>query len=291
MPSLSSTAYGAAFLRAVENLLPEDIRLFDDPYSEKIMPPIFKLFVIIMRPPRIWNFLMNMMEKSSPGVIGGILCRTCYIDDVVTNAIKEGVGTVVNLGAGMDTRAFRIPGVENIQYFELDHPELLKFKRSIINKKLGELPSNLSLVPIDFNNQELGKELKKAGYDLSAKTLFIWEGVTQYISKEAIDNTIKYVAQAYTGSKVVFTYVLESFINGSCVPDGLNSLYKSYLKKKNPLWHCGFEPAKIHEYLSKYSLSLIEDVGSEEFIERYIRLKGRDLTVMEIERTVLAEVK
>ncbi len=291
MSSLSSTAYGAAFLRAVENLLPEDIRLFDDPYSEKIMPPIFKLFVIIMRPPKIWSFLMNMREKSTPGVVGGIICRTRYIDDVLKNAIKEGFEAVVNLGAGMDTRVFRIPGIENVKYFELDFPEVLKAKRAYINKKIGELPANVSLVPVDFNRQELGEELKKAGYTLSSKTFFIWEGVTQYISREAIDNTLKYVARAATGSRIVFTYVLESFINGSYVPDGLDSLYKFMLKKKNPLWFCGFEPAEMHEYLSKYSLYLIEDIGHEEFLERYIKPKGRDLAVMEIERTVLAEVK
>jgi methyltransferase (TIGR00027 family) len=287
----SSTADGPAFLRAAENLLPQDKRLFEDPYSANILTPINRFFVIIMRSPRIWNFLMNMGEKSSPGVVGGILCRTVYIDDLLINAIKEGIGAVVNLGAGMDSRAFRIPGIGNIKYFELDLAEVLKAKRAYVDKKIGELPSNVSLVPIDFNSQDLGEELKKAGYALSSKTLFIWEGVTQYISKEAVDNTIKYVAQAHTGSKVVFTYVLESFINGSCVPDGLNSIYKRFLKKKKPLWFCGFEPAEMCEYLSKYSLSLIEDVGREEFLERYIRPKGRDLAVMEIERTVLAEVK
>ena len=290
MPSLSSTAYGAAVLRATENLLPEDKRLFEDPYSEKLLPPIYKFFVDIMRAPKIWRFLVNIREKSTPGVIGGIICRTRYIDEVLINAAKEGIETVVNLGAGADSRAFRIPGIESIPYFELDHPEVLKFKRSIINKKLGGLPSNLSLVPIDFNNQELGEELKKAGYDLSSTTLFIWEGVTQYISKEAIDNTIKYVAQSSTGSKIIFTYVLESFINGSYIPDGLNTLYKTVLKRENPLWFCGFVPAEMPEYLSKYSLYLIEDVGTEEFLERYIKPKGRDLTVFEIERTVLAEV-
>jgi len=291
VPSLSSTAYGVASLRAVENLLPEDERLFNDPYSEKLLPPIYKFFVMIMRPPILWNLLMNMREKSTPGVVGGILCRTLYIDDLLIKAIKEGIGAVVNLGAGADSRAFRIPGIENIQYFELDSPEVLKVKRSNINKKIGELPSNLSLVPIDFNSQDLGEELKKAGYDLSSKTFFIWEGVTQYISKEAIDNTLKYVAQAPTGSKIVFTYVLKSFINGSYIPDGLNSLHKLTLKKKKPLWFCGFDPAEMHEYLSKYSLSLIEDVGHEEYLERYIKPKGRELTVMEIERTVLATVK
>ena len=291
MPSLSSTAYGAASLRAAENLLPEDKRLFNDPYSEKLLPPTYKFFVMIMRPPILWNLLMNMREKSTPGVVGGILCRTVYIDDLLINAIKEGIETVVNLGAGADSRAFRIPGIENIQYFELDLPEVLKFKRLKINKKLGGLPSNVSLVPIDFSSQDLGEELKTAGYDLSLKTLFIWEGVTQYISKEAIDNTLKYVARAPVGSNIVFTYVLESFINGSYVPDGLNILYKTMLKKKNPLWLSGFDPAEMSEYLSKYSLSPIEDVGHEEYLERYIKPKGRDLAVMEIERTVLVEVK
>ena len=142
-----------------------------------------------------------------------------------------------------------------------------------------------------YHSQDLGEELKKAGYTLSSRTLFIWEGVTQYISKEAVDNTLEYVAQAATGSRIVFTYVLESFINGSCVPDCLNSLYNFFLKKKNPLWFCGFEPAEMHKYLSKYSLHLIEDVGHEEYLERYMKPKGRDLTVMEIERAVLAEVK
>ena len=75
------------------------------------------------------------------------------------------------------------------------------------------------------------------------------------------------------------------------IPDGLNTLYKTVLKRKNPLWSCGFNPAEMLKYLSKYSLHLIEDVGCEEFIERYIISKGRDLTVMEIERTVPAAVK
>ena len=292
----TTTGYGPAVMRAMENLLPADKRLFEDPYSEKFLPPFYKFpfynfFVILMRSPRILNFLIKIREKLTPGIIGGLICRTRYIDDVLNNAIKEGIETIVNLGAGVDTRAFRIPGIENIKYFELDFPELQKVKRAYIDKYTGGLPPNVSLVPIDFNSQDLGEELKKAGYALSSKTLFIWEGVTQYISKEAVDNTLKYVAQAAAGSRIVFTYVLKSFINGSYIPDGLNSLYQLVLKKKNPLWFCGFEPAGMPEYLSKYSLSLIEDVGHEEYLERYIKPKSRDLTVFEIERAVLADVK
>ena len=287
----SSTGYGPALMRAMENFLPEDKRLFEDPYSEKFLSPFYKFFVVLMHSPKILNFLVNIREKLTPGVIGGLICRTRYIDDVLNKAIKEGFGTVVNLGAGMDTRAFRIPGIENIKYFELDFSESQKVKRAYIDKKIGKLPANVSLVPIDFNSQDLGTELKKAGYTLSSKTLFIWEGVTQYIAEEAVADTLKYVAQAAAGSRIVFTYVLKSFIDGSYIPDGLSGLYKLVLKKKNPLWFCGFEPAEMPDYLAKYSLCLIEDVGHEEYTERYIKPKGRDLSVFEIERAVLTEVK
>ncbi|GAI46458.1 unnamed protein product, partial [marine sediment metagenome] len=158
----NSTGYGPAIMRAMENLLPEDKRLFEDPYSEKFLSPSWKFWVILMHSPKILNFLIKIREKLTPGVIGGLICRTRYIDDVLNNAIKEGVGTVVNLGAGMDTRAFRISGIENIPYFELDFPELQKVKRLYIDKKIGQLPSNVSLVPINFNTQDLGEELKKA---------------------------------------------------------------------------------------------------------------------------------
>lgn len=66
---------------AMENLLPEDKRLFEDPYSEKLLPPFWKFWVILTRPSKILNFLIKMRGKSSPGMIGGIICRTRYIDD------------------------------------------------------------------------------------------------------------------------------------------------------------------------------------------------------------------
>jgi len=292
----SSTGYGPAIMRAMENSLPEDKRLFSDPYSEKFLPPFYlppfyRFFAISMRSPAILSFLTRIRERMTPGIIGGLICRTRYIDDVLNNAIKEGVGTVVNLGAGVDTRAFRIPGIEDTKYFELDLPEVQRVKRAYIEKYTGGLPSNVSLVPIDFGSQDPGEELKKAGYTLSSKTLFIWEGVTQYISREAVDNTLRYVARAATDSRIVFTYVLKSFVDGSYIPDGLNSLYRLTLNKKKPLWFCGFEPAEMREYLSQFSLYLIEDVGHKEYLERYLRPKGRHLAVFEIERAVLAAVK
>ena len=146
-------------------------------------------------------------------------------------------------------------------------------------------------VPIDFEKQSIPTELERAGYNFSSKTLFIWEGVTQYISREANDSILKYVAQATPGSNIVFTYVLKSFIDGKEIHEGTERTYKRFCKKSNPIWIYGLEQTNISSYLSKYSLSLIEDIGSDEVKERYMKLVNLDLEVFNVERIALAEIK
>jgi methyltransferase (TIGR00027 family) len=286
------TGVGVSWVRATGNLYPKEKRLFEDPYSEKIAPPLYKFFIFLQRSPKINNAIVKSKEKSTPGIMGWMFCRFRYIDDVLKDSIaKKEVETVVNLGAGMDCRAYYIPGIESIPYFEVDHPSVIKQKKAKMEKILGKLPAHVIYVPVDFEKQSLDTELKKAGYNLTSKTLFIWEGVTQYISKEANDSTLKYVAQAAPGSKIVFTYILKSFIEGKNIHDGIKVMYKYMRKKNNPLWVFGLDPTDIGGYLSKYSLSLIEDIGAEEMNERYMKLVDLGLSIFEIERMALAEIK
>jgi len=277
------TGMGVAYVRATGMLYPKEKRLFEDPYSEKLLSPLYKLLIFLQRSPKINDAIVKLKE------MGWFFCRFRYIDDVLKNNIKE-IEAVVNLGAGMDCRAYYVPGIENIRYFEVDYPSIIKEKKAKMGKILGKLPGHVVYVPIDFEKQSLDAELEKAGYDLTSKTLFISEGVTQYISKEANDSTLKYVAQAAPGSKIVFTYIIKSFIEGKNIHDGIKVLYK-YMVKKYKLFIYGLDPNNIGDYLSKYSLSLIEDIGSEEMEERYMKLVDLDLKVFEIERIALAEVK
>jgi methyltransferase (TIGR00027 family) len=288
----TQTGAGASFFRAVGMLYPKEKRLFEDPYSEKLLPPLFKFLIAPLRSPKRFDRMIQSREKKYRGELGWMLCRTRYIDDVLKNNIaQKGIEAVVNLGSGMDCRAYYIPGTESKRYFEVDHPSVIKKKRARLKKILGRLPNHVIFVPVDFEKQSLDTELKGAGYNLSSKTLFIWEGVTHYLSKEANDNTLKYVAQAAPGSNIVFTYLLKSFIDGTEIPEGTEVIYNRFCKKNNPLWIYGLNPVDIGNYLSKYSLALIEDIGSDEVKERYMKLANLDLEVFKIERIALAEVK
>jgi len=285
------TGMGAAFARAMGMLYPKEKRLFEDPYCEKLLLPFYKFFIFLMRSPKIFDFLMKWEKKSTPGKTGWLFCRFRYIDDVLKDSIaKKEIETVVNFGAGMDCRAYFIPGIERVRYFEVDHPKVIKKKRAKMKKILGKLPNHVTYVPVDFEKQSLDTELKKAGYNLSSKTLFIWEGVTQYISKEANDNTMKYVAQAAPGSKIVFTYILKSLIEGKDLNDTARKGMYKWMVKGFKMWIYGLDPKDISDYLSKYNLSLIEDIGSREMKERYMGKVNLGLDVFEIERIALAKV-
>ena len=280
-----NTGMGVAYVRATGNLYPKEKRLFEDPYSEKLLSPLYKFFIFLQHSPRINDAIVKLKD------LGWFFCRFRYIDDVLKDSIaRKGLESVVNLGAGYDCRAYYIPGIERVRYFEVDYPSVVETKKAKMKKILGKLPDHVIYVPVDFEKQSLDTELKKAGYNLNSKTLFISEGVTQYISKEANDNTMKYVAQAAPGSKIVFTYVLKSFIEGKDLKDPTEkSMYKWWVKRFK-LFEYGLDPAEMRDYLSEYNLSLIEDIGSKEVKERYMKPANLDLKLFRIERIALAEV-
>ncbi len=284
-----NTGMGVAFLKATGMLYPKEKRLFEDPFAQKLLPPFYRFIIFLMRRPKIFHFLMRWRERTTPGLVGWMFCRFRYIDDVLKDNLKK-VETVVNLGSGMDCRAYYIPGVKNIRYFEVDHPSVIKKKKAKMKKILGVLPNHVVYVPVDFEKQNLETELKKSGYKSSYKTLFILEGVTQYISEQANTKTLDFVARAVTGSKIVFTYVPKSFIEGKNINDNTKNMYK-WMVKRFPLWIFGLEPKDIGDYLSKHSLHLIEDIGSEQMRERYMKPANLGLTVFDIERIAMAEVK
>jgi len=290
------TGNGVAMIRSMMMLYPEEKRLYEDCYSEKLLPLLYRFYLNKMRNPKKLKSMMKKAEKKSPGVMGWFFCRDRYVDDVLNECLnKKEIDTIVNLGAGMDCRAYNIPGIEKLRYFEVDHPTVIKKKMKKMKKILGELPDHVVYVPIDFQKKTLDDALKDAGYNLNSKTFFIWEAVTQYISKEANDSTFKYIGQAAPGSKLVFSYVIKSFFEGKYNNDGIKKLAKRFVKKNNPIFISGFDPIEMKDYLSKYSLTLIEDIDSVKMQERYEKLVNLDLlkTIKEfdIERFVLAEIK
>jgi hypothetical protein len=136
------------------------------------------------------------------------------IDDLVTEALAS-IGQLVILGAGFDARAYRLPGLDEISVFEVDHPVTQQAKRQALASIVSPQASYVRLVPVDFERDGPGPALRAAGYRDDAPCLFVWEGVTNYLTPAAVDHTLGAVrGLAAVGSLLVFTYVDRAVLEG-----------------------------------------------------------------------------
>jgi methyltransferase (TIGR00027 family) len=151
----------------------------------------------------------------------------------------------------------------------------------------GEVPAHVTLVPIDFDREELGAVLASHGYAADTRTFFIWEGVTQYLTEAGIQTTFDFLAKAPAGSRLVFTYVRKDFMDGE-VFYGLEYMYKRMVLKDKS-WLFGIDPENVADFIGVYGWRVLEHLGYEELAERYVKPTGRRLESMAIERVVYAE--
>ncbi|MEP6962296.1 MAG: SAM-dependent methyltransferase [Acidobacteriota bacterium] len=143
-----------------------------------------------------------------------LIIRTKFIEERLTLAIAGGATQVVIMGAGWDTRAYRLTELLNkARVFEIDQPSTQNWKRRRAEEVIGPPPANLTYLPIDFRHQTLAEVLLAGGYDPVEKTFFIWEGVTMYLPETAIRDTLRWIASQAAGSAVVFDFVDRALID------------------------------------------------------------------------------
>lgn len=211
----TDTGYGLPFGRALGMLFPENRRLYFDPISERFLTGWRRLLLRLLRLPLGLKCLMAIYEGLYPGMLGYFFCRFCYYDDVIVECLaKNEVDTMVNLGAGMDPRAYHIPGIDKVRCFEVDHPDVVKRKMEAVRRALGDLPAHVAYVGVDLDAQDVEAELIKSGYDKASRILFIWESVSAYLTSDANDAILKFVGRAPRGSKLAFSYASKSFLTG-----------------------------------------------------------------------------
>jgi methyltransferase (TIGR00027 family) len=284
---VGNTALGTATCRLIEQYQPAETRLFSDPVVKAVVGAPIQF---LMQFASIRNFTVRQTDAFTQGIYGAQICRTRYIDDAVQAALSQGIGQLVILGAGLDTRPYRLPGMERVKVFEADLPTVQEDKKSKLQKYLGRLPENVTFVPIDFDMQTLEAVFAGTSFDPSRPAVFVWEGVTQYLSEKAISQALAFVGKSAPGSLIVFTYVLKSIIERRSNILGADKMM-DFVAKNNAPWIFGLEPSSIPAFLKSFHLALIADVGNVDYQEKYLLPLKRNLTVSEGERIVHAIVE
>ncbi|MBK5109053.1 MAG: class I SAM-dependent methyltransferase, partial [Anaerolineales bacterium] len=235
------------------------------------------------------HLILGLLEMSGMGTPGMLFCRTRFIDDALFDWLEGGKQQVVCLGAGNDSRAYRIPNIEQTQFFEVDLPVPQMLKREHMHRVLGVNPVHVIYTPLDFDTQELGAELSRAGFRSGIPTFFIMEGVTQYITEEAVENIFRFAAQAPTGSRIAFTYIKREIIEGSVRSRVDQRIMKRVARRGMP-WFFGINGEILEGWLNQRGFKLIDQAGAEDYRERYLDPVGRRLNIYAGERIVLAEI-
>ena len=130
--------------------------------------------------------------------------RIAFFDNAVDKYLAE-MSQFVILGAGFDTRALRLPKGTPVKSFEIDTPKTQTAKREIM-KKVGIDSPSVTFVSADFEKEDWLARLVDSGYDPGKPALFLWEGVTMYLDRTAIEDTLRKVASTAKGSVIAFDY-------------------------------------------------------------------------------------
>jgi methyltransferase (TIGR00027 family) len=282
----AKTGAGPIATVAVEQHFPESQRIVDDSLAYSILPLPMRAFVRLTEPAAVRDWMVRSLEKPAPGMWGGLMSRKRYIDEKLIESSGR-IDAVVNLGAGFDTRSYRLPTLADAPVWEVDQAEIIESKRARLRKVFGSVPAHVTLVPIDFDREDLGTALASHGYSQDNRTFFIWEAVTQYLTDAGIATTFDFLAKAARGSLLVFTYIRADFLDGRATY-GQEALRKKYVVKQK-LWLYGMDPDGVAGFLMQYGWRVVEHVGYEDLATRYVEPTGRELASTPIERIVLAE--
>jgi methyltransferase (TIGR00027 family) len=282
--NISETAANMALIRALETAKPTRQRLFFDPFARRFLPAWQRALVTPAKIPAWRRMLESFFDRRAPGARTSGAARTRLIDDWTRAAVQNGAEQVVIMGAGFDCRALRLDELRRSSVFELERREMLNVKSRFLADTSA---SHVRRVPIDFLNELPEDCLVASGYSRTVKSLFILEGVTNYLDESAVDSAFALFSHSVPGSRVIFTYVHIDAINGTFPAPGLTGLLKR-LRKLGEAWTFGFRPEDVPNYLARRGLRVVTDLAAPDYRAIYWP-RSTFVEGYEFYRAVLAE--
>ena len=258
-------------MRAVESEKPADERICYDPYARRFIPAwVYHMLGFFTR--------SGYAEWRGPGVNGFLAARDRYIDDVLQGFLKEGLQQLVILGAGYDSRAYRFD-LGKVKTFEVDHPVTQLDKLTKVQAVFGKVPDHVCYVAIDFNSQTLAERLLAFGYNPELKTLFIWQGVTMYLTAQAVDATLAFVVQqSGAGSAVVFDYIYRDVLEAAQQNEVNNMRRYRFMTGEGLTF--GIPVGTISAFLMERGFGTVSNVGADDLQAMYCTGKNSGRSIV-----------
>jgi methyltransferase (TIGR00027 family) len=198
-----------------------------------------------------------------PPVKDMVKTRTRYFDDMLDSQIAAGIGQVVILGAGLDTRAVR-KAAAGVRYFEIDDPETVELKRRCYTQ--AGIDAAVTLISGNYVTDGLVELLRFNGFAFDVPTYVIWEGNVMYMPLASDKHTMSQLKQHMAEFRLSFDYLSESLVEKTTGDASLTTLVESFEAMRAP-WVSGIDD--IHDLVCELGLRVVENVTTGELYAAY----------------------
>jgi len=261
----SSTAGFVTFFRACSNK-EKDTRFRGPDYLAQVFHSGGERHFL-----RLSFLFLPLAKRMVSGSYEWVVARTFFFDGVFEKALDEKIAQIVILGAGFDTRAYRFQDtLGDTTVYELDLPSIQDIKIKRLKNEQIAIPENVRYVPVDFTKNVLFDKLKDAGYSKSERSLFLWEGVTEYLTDAAVDSTMKSIREnSPPGSLLAFSYIYKSVVDGTREYCGTKKIVKMVARSSEP-YRYGIPEGEVETFLSDMGYRLITHMTAEDLERTYL---------------------
>lgn len=166
-----------------------------------------KVGLELIKPEQGWQERPDM--KFTKSLRASIVARARFVEDIAKEQIAKGVKQYVLLGAGLDSFAQRNEEISSpVNIYEIDQPEMLAWKEEKLIENGYNIPGNLHFVPVNFETSSWLDELINKGFDIHQSTIVSCTGVTLYLTREAIIETLRKLTSFASGSTIAVSFYL-----------------------------------------------------------------------------------
>ncbi len=239
-----------------------------DTLAERIVPFAMRLQLLMARLRPFRRRALRRVDALFPGIYFYHLARTLHIDHLIEHDVKSGARQLVLLGAGLDTRAWRMPVLRDIRVFEVDHPATQAWKKTRV-PRLGA-GADVRFVATDFERGGPFDALRDAGFDAVMHTCFLWEGVTIYLQETSVRAMLTgLTAAAAPGSSLTFDY---TFRDALATPEAFRGAaeHMRFAAQVGEPYRFGVNAAELGPYLQPFGFSVESNFLASDLERAYL---------------------
>lgn len=202
--------------------------------------------------------------------------RGRYTEDRLAELAHRGVDQYVILGAGLDSFAYRSELATRVAVFEVDLPATQEWKRALLAATGTEVPPSVAFVPFDFEQEPahaLAGHLARAGFDPARPALVSWLGVTMYLTREAVGQTLAAISGFPPGTELITEHLLPAGLRDEAGQSYAEAVMAAAAGQGEP-WKTFLSVEQMDALLREHRLNPVEYVQQREIMD----LTGRERT-------------